>query len=84
MAYTNFIDAPAAAAINDPILSSGNLALLVAVVAFLICGFFLLTAVPAEPAGRQPDAAAPAMGQHPETQRPSGSDGTPHQRSAKT
>lgn len=57
MAYTNFIDAPAVAAINDPILSSGNLALLVAVVAFLICGFFLLTAVPMEPAGRQADVA---------------------------
>jgi NO-binding membrane sensor protein with MHYT domain len=57
MAYTNFIDAPAAA-VGDPILSSGNLALLVAVVAFLICGFFLLTAIPMEPAGERSDVAA--------------------------
>lgn len=57
MAYTNFIDAPVALAIGDPILSSGTLALMVAVVAFLICGFFLLTAIPMEPAGPQLDAA---------------------------
>lgn len=56
MAYTNFIDAPAAA-VGDPILSSGSLALLVAVVAFLICGFFLLTAIPMEQAGQHADAA---------------------------
>ena len=56
MAYTNFIDAPAVA-IGDPILSSGGLALLVAVVAFLICGFFLLTAIPMDPAGARADAA---------------------------
>ncbi|MEN8197910.1 MAG: LytTR family DNA-binding domain-containing protein, partial [Pseudomonadota bacterium] len=36
----------------DPILSSGMLALMVAVVAFLICGFFLLTAIPMDSAGR--------------------------------
>jgi NO-binding membrane sensor protein with MHYT domain len=58
MAYTNFIDSPAAAAIGNPILSSGNLALLVAVVAFLICGFFLLTAIPMEPAGEHAVAVA--------------------------
>lgn len=51
MAYTNFIDAPASIPVGDPILSSGGLALLVAVVAFLICGFFLLTAIPMDPAG---------------------------------
>lgn len=57
MAYTNFTDTPAAlAAVGDPILSSGGLALLVAMVAFLICGFFLLTAIPMDPAG--PQAAA--------------------------
>ena len=53
MAYTNFVDAPMAAPIGDPILSSGNLALLVAVAAFLICGFFLLTAIPMAPADSQ-------------------------------
>lgn len=46
MAYTNFIDAPVSAAVGEPILSSGMLALMVAMVAFLICGFFLLTAIP--------------------------------------
>ncbi len=55
MAYTNFGDAPAQAAVGDPILSSGMLALLVAVVTFLICGFFLLTAIPMDAAGRQAD-----------------------------
>lgn len=59
MAYTNFIDSPVAAAIGNPILSSGNLALLVAVVAFLICGFFLLTAIPMAPADERSDAATP-------------------------
>jgi NO-binding membrane sensor protein with MHYT domain len=58
MAYTNFIDAPAAMALGDPILSSGILALMVAVVAFLICGFFLLTAIPMDSAGRIAVAAA--------------------------
>lgn len=55
MAYTNFIDAPTAAPVGDPILSSGSLALLVAVVAFLICGFFLLTAIPMDAAGPAAD-----------------------------
>jgi NO-binding membrane sensor protein with MHYT domain len=58
MAYTNFIDMPVAAptAVGDPILSSGGLALLVAGVAFLICGFFLLTAIPMDPAGPRVEA----------------------------
>lgn len=46
MAFTNFSDMAVAGPASDPILSSGMLALLVAVVAFLICGFFLLTAIP--------------------------------------
>lgn len=60
MFFTAFIDAPAAASAVDPILSSGTLALLVAVSAFLICGFFLLTAIPMDPAGRPAPADAPA------------------------
>jgi NO-binding membrane sensor protein with MHYT domain len=50
MAYTRFVDAPVPALIGEPFLSSGSLALLVAVVVFLICGFFLLTAVSMDPA----------------------------------
>lgn len=59
MAYTHFADAPAAGPVADPILSSGSLALLVAVVAFLICGFFLLTAIPMGPADSPAQTATP-------------------------
>ncbi len=51
MIYTRFDPAVEIVAIPDPILSSGLLALIVAVSSFLICGFFLLTAIPATPMG---------------------------------
>jgi NO-binding membrane sensor protein with MHYT domain len=60
MAFTSFSDMAAADSASDPILSSGILALLVAVVAFLICGFFLLTAIPMDPPAA---SAAPALTQ---------------------
>jgi NO-binding membrane sensor protein with MHYT domain len=58
MAYTHFTNAPAAVPVADPMLSSGSLALLVVVVAFLICGFFLLTAIPMDPVESRPLAQA--------------------------
>jgi NO-binding membrane sensor protein with MHYT domain len=79
MAYTNFIDAPAVEVIGDPILSSGSLALLVAVVAFLICGFFLLTAIPMAPAGSQADAVDVADKVVEETEIPAASPRLPYQ-----
>lgn len=48
MAFTHFLPAIEAMPVREPILSSGVLALLVALAAFLICGFFLLTAIPIE------------------------------------
>lgn len=68
MAFTTFSlsDSPGVTAV--PALSQGSLALVVALAAFVICGLFLLMAVPGQPpeeavAGRAPDAAPdPASG----------------------
>ena len=48
MIYTQFSPSAELIVLPEPILSSGIMALLVAVAAFLICGFFLLTAIPGE------------------------------------
>lgn len=56
MIYTRFALATEIVPIAEPTLSSGVLALIVAVAAFLICGLFLLTALPL---GRETEAAAP-------------------------
>jgi NO-binding membrane sensor protein with MHYT domain len=54
MIFTRFSPAVKVVAIADPVLSSGMLALLVALATFVICGIFLLTAIPIDrsPAGR--------------------------------
>ncbi len=53
MVYTRFDPAVDVVIVPDPLLSSGILALIVAVSSFLICGFFLLTAIPVTPMGSQ-------------------------------
>jgi DNA-binding LytR/AlgR family response regulator len=63
MAFTTFglTDSPTATAV--PALSQGSLALIVALAAFVICGLFLLMAVPEGAAGQTgaaPPAAAPS------------------------
>ena len=55
MVYTRFSLATEIVPIAEPTLSSGVLALIVAVAAFLICGLFLLSALPL---GRETDDAA--------------------------
>ncbi len=51
MIYTRFSLAVEVVLIEDPVLSTGNLALLVSLSAFIICGLFLLTAIPVERSG---------------------------------
>ena len=80
MAYTNFVGAPTAALVGDPILSSGMLALLVAVVAFLICGFFLLTAIPMDSAESRADTAVAGNQVSEAAETPAGSPRLPYQR----
>ena len=53
MIYTHFSPSAELVILPEPILSSGIMALLVAVAAFLICGFFLLTAIPGEAAEQE-------------------------------
>ncbi len=48
MIYTRFDLAVEVTLIGEPVLSSGIMALLVALAAFLICGLFLLTAIPTD------------------------------------
>ena len=61
MAFTS-IEAQATDAVTvDPILSSGTLAMIVAVAAFVICGLFLLIAIPIETAAQNgPQVTEPA------------------------
>lgn len=62
MIYTRFSLAVEVVLIEDPVLSTGNLALLVSLSAFIICGLFLLTAIPVEKnAPAQPIAPAAPM-----------------------
>ncbi|MEM7428043.1 MAG: MHYT domain-containing protein [Pseudomonadota bacterium] len=58
MIYTRFSPSAELVVLPEPILSSGVMALLVAVAAFLICGFFLLTAIPGDAAETTEDAEA--------------------------
>ncbi len=53
MIYTQFSPSAELVILPEPILSSGVMALLVAVAAFLICGFFLLTAIPGDELGHE-------------------------------
>lgn len=56
MIYTRFDPAVDIVVVPEPILSSGVMALLVAMSSFLISGFFLLTAIPHEPAAEEAEA----------------------------
>ena len=63
MAFTRFTRLEDALPAAAPIIASDYLALIVAVAAFIVCGVFLLTALPLEGAGErlQPAGAAPAL-----------------------
>ena len=58
MAYTRFTELTDAAPAAAPIIQSDYLALIVAVAAFVVCGLFLLTALPLEATS---DAAVPEL-----------------------
>lgn len=60
MAYTQFAEATSVHAIAAPVIPDGYLALIVAVAAFVVCGLFLLTALPIETALSARAAAAAA------------------------
>ena len=60
MVYTHFVPVENIVAIETPALSDGYLALIVALASFLICGLFLLSAIPIEKAAGAPLGAAPA------------------------
>ncbi len=57
MAYTRFAEATVVDPIAAPVIPDGYLALIVAVAAFLVCGLFLLTALPLD-AARPPRVAS--------------------------
>ena len=59
MIYTSFYPSNIAGLVREPTLSSGVLALIVSLAAFVICGVFLLTAIPHE-AAEEPAAVEPA------------------------
>ena len=61
MVYTRFLPTTEILLLEEPNLSSGMLALVVAFAAFLICGLFLLTAIPARAVTAAPEPA-PASG----------------------
>jgi diguanylate cyclase len=67
MAFTRFTRLEDALPPATPIIASDYLALIVAVAAFVVCGVFLLTALPLEGAGErlQPAGAAAALPQAP-------------------
>jgi len=51
MAFTSFIPVDALAGLAQPMIQDGYLALIVALAAFVVCGLFLLTALPLPSAG---------------------------------
>ena len=55
MIYTRFLPTTEILLLEEPNLSSGMLALVVAFAAFLICGLFLLTAIPARAVNAVPE-----------------------------
>jgi len=61
MAFTYFETSDTATRSIDPILSSGTLALIVATASFVICGLFLLIAIPVETSGGGPEAGTPGI-----------------------
>lgn len=58
MFFTKFIRAGEVSIVQEPNLSTGNLALVVALSAFVICGLFLLTAIPGTLEEQQADEAS--------------------------
>ena len=62
MAFTRFHRVDSLEAVAQPVLSSGMLAMIVALAAFLICGFFLLMAIPVEDRLAGQEAAAEGAG----------------------
>lgn len=60
MAFTRFTELADAATAATPVIQSEYLALIVLVAAFVVCGVFLLTALPLESRGHPSEAAAPA------------------------
>lgn len=66
MLHTSFYPGDIAALIGEPTLSSGVLALIVSLAAFVICGVFLLTAIP-HVATREAAAVAPDASPRPGT-----------------
>lgn len=66
MIYTQFSPSAELIVLPEPILSSGIMALLVAVAAFLICGFFLLTAIPGETGTASDEESDEAVSDSPE------------------
>lgn len=61
MAFTRFLPVAEVATLAKPELDQGHLALIVAVAAFLVCGLFLLTALPLDAPQRGGEAGAAAM-----------------------
>ena len=61
MIFTSFAPGPGIELIGEPLLSSGSLALVVSLAAFVICGVFLLVAVPFAVAPEEARAAPVAV-----------------------
>jgi NO-binding membrane sensor protein with MHYT domain len=74
MIYTHFSLATEVVPISEPTLTGGVLAMIVAVAAFVICGLFLLTALPL---GQEPAMAAAGHGGGATTLLPRGHAATP-------
>ena len=58
MIFTRFHRMDNVEAMAQPVMSSGILAIIVSIAAFLICGFFLLMAIPVESRNAEQDSAA--------------------------
>jgi NO-binding membrane sensor protein with MHYT domain len=61
MAFTRFVPVSELAALAQPVIQDGYLALIVALAAFVVCGLFLLTALPLPAAGLIASPAGPAI-----------------------
>jgi len=61
MAFTRFVPVSELVALGQPMIQDGYLALIVALAAFVVCGLFLLTALPLPTAGLIAAPAGPAL-----------------------
>ncbi|MEZ5668297.1 MAG: MHYT domain-containing protein [Alphaproteobacteria bacterium] len=85
MLFTSFAATDASAAlVAEPNLSSGALAMVVATAAFVICGLFLLTAVPTSEAKAAPVHTAPAPPAPADPPQPAPSEAEPDPRNTAT